>query len=242
MNNSQEILDIIMQYITKSGKTSKECLVSCGINTSFLTDWKNNKIKTPAYDKIVKLADFLSIDIGWLFTGEEKSSSLPDDEFELLTYYKELPEREQMKLIGRASALAEVYKEQVEELKPPIISINCSQNRVSAGIGEELFDYEQWDTVDVIETPVSRKADFMLIVDGESMSPKFHDGDHVLVRQQPAVELGQIGIFYVDGKGYIKKYDGDYLISLNPDYDDIYIVDKESRCFGLVLGIAELAE
>lgn len=242
MNNSQEILDIIMQYITKSDKTSKECLVSCGINTSFLTDWKNNKIKTPAYDKIVKLADFLSIDIGWLFTGEEKSSSLPDDEFELLTYYKELPEREQMKLIGRASALAEVYKEQVEELKPPIISINCSQNRVSAGIGEELFDYEQWDTVDVIETPVSRKADFMLIVDGESMSPKFHDGDHVLVRQQPAVELGQIGIFYVDGKGYIKKYDGDYLISLNPDYDDIYIVDKESRCFGLVLGIAELAE
>ena len=242
MNNSQEILDIIMQYITKSGKTSKECLVSCGINTSFLTDWKNNKIKTPAYDKIVKLADFLSIDIGWLFTGEEKSSSLPDDEFELLTYYKELPEREQMKLIGRASALAEVYKEQVEEPKPPIISINCSQNRVSAGIGEELFDYEQWDTVDVIETPISRKADFMLIVDGESMSPKFHDGDYVLVRQQPAVELGQIGIFYVDGKGYVKKYDGDYLISLNPDYDDIYIVDKESRCFGLVLGIAELAE
>ncbi len=178
----------------------------------------------------------------YLITGKEKSPSLPEDELELLTYYKELPEREQMKLIGRASALAEVYKEQVEEPKPPIISINCSQNRVSAGIGEELFDYEQWDTVDVIETPISRKADFMLIVDGESMSPKFHDGDYVLVRQQPAVELGQIGIFYVDGKGYVKKYDGDYLISLNPDYDDIYIVDKESRCFGLVLGIAELAE
>ena len=153
-----------------------------------------------------------------------------------------LPEYEQAKLIGFATGMVEVYKEQIEEPKPPILSIYCSQNRVSAGVGEELFDYEQWDTVDVIETPVSRKADFMLIVDGESMSPKFHDGDHVLVRQQPAVELGQIGIFYVDGKGYIKKYDGDYLISLNPDYDDIYIVNKELRCFGLVLGIAELAE
>lgn len=94
----------------------------------------------------------------------------------------------------------------------------------------------------MIGTPVSRKADFMLIVDGESMSPKFHDGDYVLVRQQPAVEQGQIGIFYIDGKGYIKKYDGDYLISLNPNYDDINIVDKEPRCFGLVLGIAKLAE
>jgi len=66
------------------------------------------------------------------------------------------------------------------------------QNRVSAVVGKELFDYEQWDTVDVVETPMSRKADFMLIVDGESMSPKFHDGDYVLVRQQPAVELGHL--------------------------------------------------
>lgn len=212
-----------------------------GVKNNTVSDWIN-KGTSPKIEHLYRIAEFFNVSHDVLMTGESKSSPLPDDELELLTYYKELPEREQQRLIGRASALAEVYKEQVEEPKPPIISINCSQNRVSAGIGEELFDYEQWDTVDVIETPVSRKADFMLIVDGESMSPKFHDGDHVLVRQQPAVELGQIGIFYVDGKGYIKKYDGDYLLSLNPDYDDIYIVDRDIRCFGLVLGIAELAE
>lgn len=237
MTISQRIFLILKEKKLKQ----KELAKRTGISESAISDWKK-KGTNPAAENISAIADFLEVSLEYLVTGKEKSLSLPDDELELLTYYKELPEREQMKLIGRASALAEVYKEQVEEPKPPIISISCSQNRVSAGIGEELFDYEQWDTVDVIETPVSRKADFMLIVDGESMSPKFHDGDHVLVRQQPAVELGQIGIFYVDGKGYIKKYDGDYLISLNPDYDDIYIVNKELRCFGLVLGIAELAE
>lgn len=128
-----------------------------------------------------------------------------------------LPEYGQAKLINIATGMAEVYKEQSEEPKPSMLSIYCSRNRVSDEVGEELFDYEQWDTVDVIETSVSRKADFMLIVDGESMSPKSHNGDHVLVRQQPAVEQG----FYIYGKGYIKKYGGDYLISLNPDYDDI---------------------
>ena len=162
--------------------------------------------------------------------------------YRCIDHYNRLPPTEKIKLVARAEAIADVYEEQVEEPKPPILSIRCSQNRVSAGVGEELFDYEQWDTVDVIETPLSRKADFMLIVDGESMSPKFHDSDYVLVRQQPAVELGQIGIFYIDGKGYIKKYNGDHLISLNPNYDDINIVGKEPRCFGLVLGIAELAE
>ncbi len=237
MTISQRIFLILKEKKLKQ----KELAKRTGISESAISDWKK-KGTNPAAENISAIADFLEVSLEYLVTGKEKGLSLPDDELELLTYYKELPEREQMKLIGRASALAEVYKEQVEEPKPPIISISCSQNRVSAGIGEDLFDYEQWDTVDVIETPVSRKADFMLIVDGESMSPKFHDGDYVLVRQQPAVELGQIGIFYVDGKGYIKKYDGDYLISLNPDYDDIYIVDKESRCFGLVLGIAELAE
>lgn len=233
------IVDIIKQLSNAKGMSVTTLEQTIGLGNGTIGKWRK---QSPSCDKLKLVADYLSVSIDYLITGEEKSPSLPNDELELLTYYKELPEREQMKLIGRASALAEVYKEQVEEPKPPIISISCSQNRVSAGIGEDLFDYEQWDTVDVIETPVSRKADFMLIVDGESMSPKFHDGDYVLVRQQPAVELGQIGIFYIDGKGYIKKYDGDYLISLNPDYDDIYIVDKESRCFGLVLGIAELAE
>lgn len=233
------IVDIIKQLSNAKGMSVTMLEQTIGLGNGTIGKWRK---QSPSCDKLKLVADYLSVSIDYLITGEEKSPSLPSDELELLTYYKELPEREQMKLIGRASALAEVYKEQVEEPKPPIISINCSQNRVSAGIGEELFDYEQWDTVDVIETHISRKADFMLIVDGESMSPKFHDGDHVLVRQQPAVELGQIGIFYVDGKGYIKKYDGDYLLSLNPDYDDICIVDRDIRCFGLVLGIAELAE
>lgn len=233
------IVDIIKQLSNAQGMSITTLEQTVGLGNGTIGKWRK---QSPSCDKLKLVADYLSVSIDYLLTGEEKSPSLPDDEFELLKYYKELPDREQQRLIGRASALAEVYKEQVKEPKPNIISICCSQNRVSAGIGEELFDYEQWDTVNVIETPQSRKADFMLIVDGESMSPKFHDGDYVLVRQQPAVELGQIGIFYVDGKGYIKKFDGDYLISLNPDFDDIDLEEKEVRCFGLVLGIAELAE
>lgn len=43
-------------------------------------------------------------------------------------------------------------------------------------------------------TPESRKADFILRVDGDSMEPKFSNGDYLLVRKQPAVDIGQIGI------------------------------------------------
>ena len=100
MNNSQEVLNIIMQYIAKSGKTAKECLISCDINTSFLTDWKSGKIKAPSYDKIIKLADFLDIDICWLFTGKEKSPSLPEDKGRLLEMYDMLTDMEKGEILG----------------------------------------------------------------------------------------------------------------------------------------------
>ncbi len=47
------------------------------------------------------------------------------------------------------------------------------------------------------------------------MEPVYYDGDIVLIKSQPAVENGEIGIFIIENSGYIKKYGGDRLISLN---------------------------
>ena len=49
------------------------------------------------------------------------------------------------------------------------------------------------------------------------------NGDRVLVRSQPSVEIGEIGIFIVDGEQYVKIYRGSYLESLNPQYNDIEV-------------------
>ena len=148
--------------------------------------------------------------------GQKAVTSVLDIEFERCTYIPE-PNREEL------------------------IEVSINYAPVSAGFGDELEDYEQWEKASVPLTPESRKADFILVVDGDSMEPKFHNGDYILVRKQPAVDIGQIGIFGVDGKGYIKKYGGDKLISLNKKYSDIPL-DDESRCFGLVLGVTDISE
>ena len=148
--------------------------------------------------------------------GQKAVTSVLDIEFERCTYIPE-PNREEL------------------------IEVSINYAPVSAGFGDELEDYEQWEKASVPLTPESRKADFILVVDGDSMEPKFHNGDYILVRKQPAVDIGQIGIFGVDGKGYIKKYGGDKLISLNKKYPDIPL-DEESRCFGLVLGVTDISE
>lgn len=126
-------------------------------------------------------------------------------------------------------------------LKTQVIELPCSSEKVSAGLGYDLDGYEKWDKVRFCRNDLSRKADFALIVNGDSMEPEFRNRDYVLVRSQPVVDIGQIGIFYMDGKGYIKKYGGDCLISLNPKYPPLKNDADDFRCYGLVLGKAQIA-
>ena len=91
---------------------------------------------------------------------------------------------------------------------------------------------------------IPSKTDFGVIISGDSMEPKIHDGGTVFVRAMPAIDPGQIGIFVLDGKAFCKKLMVDqinrqiHLVSLNPEYEDI-IVDEDSDAFrtlGRVLG------
>ena len=69
------------------------------------------------------------------------------------------------------------------------------------------------------------------------MEPKYRDGDILLVQESDSVEYGELGIFVLDGDGYFKKYGGDRLISLNPEYPPILLKNfSEVICCGKVIG------
>lgn len=235
------LINDILDILGSKNKRQTDLCSYLGINTSTMTNWKNRNTDPPS-KYIIPICEFLDVTPYYLLTGEEKSPSLPDDELELLKYYKELPDREQQRLIGRASALAEVYKEQVTqiiEVETPMIEIRHSIYKVSAGTGYNLDDGDQWDTIEIPDTPEANRADFALTISGDSMEPVYYDGDIVLIKSQPAIDNGEIGIFIIENDGYIKKYGGDRLISLNAAYDDIMFSDYDPddiRCVGLVIG------
>lgn len=68
-----------------------------GINGATITSWK--KGAQPPADKIDKLCSYLSITPNDLFGYE--SITLTENEKEMLELFKKLPEREQIKFIGR---------------------------------------------------------------------------------------------------------------------------------------------
>lgn len=110
--------------------------------------------------------------------------------------------------------------------------------KASAGNGNFLATND-YILIEVDEY-VPQQANYALKVKGDSMEPKYHDGDIVYVKTQKSIENGEIGIFCIDDNVYIKKLkyvDGKYrLISLNPAYKPIEIKESnEFICFGKVL-------
>ena len=107
---------------------------------------------------------------------------------------------------------------------------------VSAGTGEYL-DESTAEKINIPDNDKTLTADFALRISGNSMNPKYHDGDILLVENCDSTEIGELGIFILDGNGYFKKFGGDTLISLNPEYGDILLREyAETVCCGKVIG------
>lgn len=235
--------DIFKQECEKASISPTALLKELHISTSKLTAWKNGSMPNSEY--LIPISERLNVSIDYLITGKEKSplaeqtakELLSSDEQELMELYKSLSEKDKIRVIERARALYDLAYEQVK--KPEFVPLYYVDNRVSAGLGASLSDYEQGATVYVPATPESRRADFILKISGDSMEPKFYDGEYVLVRSQQEIEIGQIGIFGINGDGFIKKLGKRDLISLNSKYDPIPI-SEETTCFGLVLGTTEI--
>ncbi len=111
---------------------------------------------------------------------------------------------------------------------------------VSAGRGS-LLDGSGSDFITITSGGQAQGADFALRVSGDSMEPRYINGDIILVHEQSSVEEGELGIFICsDGttqEGFFKRFGGDRLISLNPKYDDIPLSAFSTViCRGRVIG------
>ncbi len=107
---------------------------------------------------------------------------------------------------------------------------------VSAGVGVYL-DETTAENITIPDNEKTAEADYALRISGNSMEPKYHDGDVLLVRHSDGVDVGELGIFLLDGCGFFKVFGGDKLLSLNPEYAPIPLKDfADVQCKGLVVG------
>ena len=235
--------DNLKAICDKKGVKITPIVNECGGAKGSISNWKKGAI--PNSDIVAKLAVRLNVSTDALIFGKEASSSigeLTDDEQELLKIYKGLSIENKIRVRERATVLSELETPVTKEpdSEQETIFIEYSTLKVSAGTGEPLIDDTYHDFLKVKRSDLTEEANFAVQISGNSMLPRFKDKEWVLVRSQPDVEIGEIGIFIIDGNGYIKERAADRLVSINPEYDDIFFKENQDiKCKGLVIGTLE---
>lgn len=213
-----------------------------GCTSANVSSWERGKSKIDI-DSFAELCDMYKLDFAKILEeisnndNEPKTDHLTSDEKIYIKKYRTLDE------YGKKAVddlLDNEYKRCQEEKKIKVIQLPLSELKVSAGIGSWIED-NRYGTIEVADTPESRKADLVIEINGNSMEPTYHNGDNVLVRLQPSVDIGEIGVFVKGSEGYIKELGKNRLISRNKEYEDIIFNEySDIHCVGKVIGVAEV--
>ncbi|MBE6583997.1 MAG: helix-turn-helix domain-containing protein [Ruminococcaceae bacterium] len=169
--------------------------------------------------------------------GRELISMVISKELERCAENVESPRFDARIVAGRGMTKTSIRKNTIKQaMGISRRSIELYDMPVSAGTGMFLAD-SQITTINIPSNPETESADFALRIKGNSMEPKYRDGDVLLVEECDSVEYGELGIFILDGESYFKQYGGDRLISLNPEYSDILLKGFDDiSCCGKVIG------
>lgn len=254
-------LDTLSELKKKSKKTLKQISDESGVPLGTLNKLFAGQTKDPKLDTVRSVVHALGYTLDDLDgKREEIKKALPysDEAMKLAADYDDLDghgkrvvrvvadeekarckeERAAKEAKAKILHTQKAEMETAEEIDPSIsLPQPYSQVAAAEGSGAFLLD-DGFEMVTVEMNQFTKRADVILKVIGRSMEPEVLDGDRILVREQPSVNVGEIGVFIIDGEGFLKEYAKDRLISLNPDVEDVFIRDFQSvECYGKFISV-----
>ncbi len=239
------------------GMTNDELSAASGIPQGTLNKILSGVSDDPKLSTLTSFSRVFGVSLDYIAFGEEGEFCLTESEAELLRRYRELDAH------GKRVAYAVIGLE-FERLSAPRpskvlspgkrYSFRGDRTRQSAGVRSlpiydlpvsagrgALLDGSDAEMITITSGGQAQSADFALRVSGDSMEPRYIDGDIILVHEQNSVLEGELGIFVcsdgVTQEGFFKRFGGDRLISLNPKYGDIMLSSFSTVvCRGRVIG------
>lgn len=218
----------------QAGVNTKELARRSGVPLGTLNKLLSGQTDKPKLDTLEKIAAALGTTVPYLCDGKTDA-----DTAAITEKFIRLDKKGREAVLQAADA--ELARMEAEEkraasdlgLKRKIFIYDVP---VSAGLGSFL-DSSHSSAISLVVNEVTDRADYAVRVSGDSMEPRYFDGDIVIVESCGEIPEGKVGIFLYNGESYIKKFGGDRLRSVNPKYRDIIFKENDDiRCLGLVLG------
>ena len=230
MKESKIIFGQMIDYFRKQNNlTMEELGQKLGKATSSISRWVSGE-RYPKIEEIEQIAIFFNTDIYTLIFGFNYNENSKSN---ILTVYNQLTDIRKHKVYSYAQQQLDEQNSNLNE-KRSIYVVGTS----AAG---EPIEYGDFDSK-MIQTDVPAKADKAIHIKGDSMEPKIASNSIIFYHEQPTLEIGEIGIFEINGSAVTcKKYYVDYeskkiiLKSINPKYEPMYFARDQVRILGKVV-------
>lgn len=253
-----ELNEKIKRLRVSKSLTQKELGELVCVSETSIKCWESGA-KKPSLQKIILLCKALGVSTDYLL-GVSTNYSIENSMYNLLLTTSEkamLNNYRSLDKHGRCvvETVCELEKKRMVEVTHSDDRISIVKKKrqtklipkyltpIAAGYSVPIDD----DDAEMIKIDSSTysDADFAVEISGNSMFPYIEDGDIVYIKRTNEIEIGDVGVFCVDGAMYCKQYYVDRrgnltLVSANPELKDSNIElssDSGSTivCYGKVL-------
>lgn len=219
------------------GLSRSELAKKINVSLSAISNYEND-ISSPKETSLFALIKALKIDANYIYQDMILDNYLKVNltENHLIQKYRKLDSYSQKAVNSLIDIELQRQDDVIKENIMPyenIKKIPLYPQLVSAGTGQYVVDDIPADTIDV-DGNIYRTATYAITVSGDSMQPTYYNGDILIVDRQSVPDDNEVGIFIVDGMGYVKRRGKDELISDNKAYPNVK--GNEGLCMGKVLG------
>lgn len=197
----------------------------CVVTQRAVSNWERD-LTMPSAEQLLLLCQLYNVhDVLSVFCGKSGLLNTLNDKGKKRVY-------EYIRLLESDSEFSAIKRQEKTVRTIPLYDLP-----VSAGTGQFL-DSSGYELIDA-DIYEAEDATFAVRVRGDSMLPRFNDGDIIYIKQQQTLEHGECGIFFLNGEVYCKLLGGEncvQLISINSAYLPINVSDNdEFRVLGKVL-------
>lgn len=230
MKESKIIFGQMIDYFRKQNNlTMEELGQKLGKATSSISRWVSGE-RYPKIEEIEQIAIFFNTDIYTLIFGFNYNENSKSN---ILTVYNQLTDIRKHKVYSYAQQQLDEQNSNLNEKRSIYV--------VDTSAADKPIEYGDFDS-EMIQTDVPAKADKAIHIKGDSMEPKIASNSIIFYHEQPTLEIGEIGIFEINGSAVTcKKYYVDYeskkiiLKSINPKYEPMYFARDQVRILGKVV-------
>ena len=205
-----------------------EVATQLGDNRSSYNSWESGRAK-PNKKNLLLLSEILDVEPSYF-----------ESEYHIVSNYLQLSESNQVLAEEFVeNLLAEQIKKESEIKVLPLFSVRVLKDvPLSAGLGDNYYDEFEYETV---YSEKSYNYDIATYIHGDSMLPKYSDGEVALINETGFDYSGAVYAIYLNGQTFIKKVykeDDHYrIVSINDGYPDKFASSEdEFRIVGKVIG------